>query len=179
MTNITFTADDARKAADEWNFNCGPGALCAVLGMTPKELRPHLLGFEKKGYTNPTLMRDILRGMGVKFSRIFECTGANRATDPVYPTFGLVRLQWDGPWCKEGVPVAARYRHTHWIAVRPPSDWGPKYPNNPRDVFDVNCIYFSGWNPWEGWAAEVVPWILDGSKASGEWWPIHCWEIHR
>lgn len=175
---LKFNSADVAKAADEWGFNCGPGALCAILGMSPDEIRPHLLDFEKKRYTNPTLMRDILRGMGLKWERVFECLGANQAATPVYPNFGLVRIQWDGPWCKEGVPVAARYRHTHWIAVRPPTIWGQRYPDNPRDVFDVNCIHGNGWCPWDGWKDEVVPWILDGSKANGEWWPTHCWEVH-
>src|SRR5687768_1685881 len=106
--------DADTEAAREWGFNCGPGALCAVLDKTPDELRPHLLDFEQRGYTNPTLMVGILRGLGVAHHRVWRCDLP--VPDPVYPKFGLVRVQWAGPWTKPGVPMAVRYRKTHWIA---------------------------------------------------------------
>ena len=56
-----FDVDEADRAGKAWNFNCGPGAVCGLLEMTPEELRPHLFDFEKKGYTNPTLMFDVLK----------------------------------------------------------------------------------------------------------------------
>ena len=63
VPGLRFTFADGQKAWEEWGFNCGPGALCAAL--TPEQLRPHLLDFESKRYTNPTLMEDVLNGMGV------------------------------------------------------------------------------------------------------------------
>lgn len=56
-----FDVDETDQAAEAWNFSCGPGAVCGLLEMTPEELRPHLFDFEQKGYTNPTLMFDVLR----------------------------------------------------------------------------------------------------------------------
>lgn len=50
---LRFGVDEAQAASDEWGFNCGPAALCAVLGLTPAELRPHLGDFERKRYTKP------------------------------------------------------------------------------------------------------------------------------
>lgn len=35
-----FAIEEARSAGDTWKFNCGPGALCAVTGMKPGEIRP-------------------------------------------------------------------------------------------------------------------------------------------
>jgi len=49
-----FGVQEANAASEAWGFNCGPGALCAVLDLTPDELRPKLGDFEAKGYTNPT-----------------------------------------------------------------------------------------------------------------------------
>ena len=33
---MRFGLEEAQAASDEWGFNCGPGALCAVLGKTPR-----------------------------------------------------------------------------------------------------------------------------------------------
>lgn len=166
---IRFTLEDAQRASDEWRFNCGPGALCAVLGMTPAELRPHLRDFEAKGYTNPTLMADILRGIGVKFRVRYQ--GINPPTAPahLWPDFGLVRVQWDGPWTKRGVPMAARYRHTHWVAHR----------SIDRHIFDVNAICSGGWIPFAEWSERLVPWLLPqvDPRTTGDWWMTHSWDL--
>lgn len=173
-----FTLDDAQAAADAWGFNCGPGALCAVLGMTPDEIRPHLLDFEGKGYTNPTLMANILRGLNIPFRRKYECAVGpvdNRPLPGDWPRFGLVRVQWGGPWTAPGVPMRARYRHTHWIAVRMDGDSGR------REAFDINALCVGGWLPFYEWANELVPWLIRECvpKGNGEWWPTHCWEINQ
>jgi len=168
---LRYTIDEAQAAADDWGFNCGPGALTAVLGMTPDELRPHLGDFEQRGYTNPSLMAAILRRLNVPFQRVFESAVDPGARPVVWPRFGLVRIQWSGPWTKPGVPMAARYRHTHWIGV---DDSGPV-----RMIFDVNAICDGGWLTWREWECQLVPWLLRECcpKADGRWWPTHCWPL--
>lgn len=176
MKPLRFTLDDAQKAADEWRFNCGPGALCAVLDKTPDEIRPHLGDFETKGYTNPTLMASILRGLGVTFRRVYECAVKVENRSPDYPTFGLVRVQWGGPWTKPGVPMAARYRKTHWIGIRERDTLCP-----PREVFDINAMCEGGWISWQDWCIYLVPWLMSETepKWDGKWWPTHCWQIEE
>lgn len=177
---MRMTADMAEKANSEWGFNCGPGALCAVLDKTPDEIRPHLGDFEQKRYTNPTLMKSMLNNLGVPF----RSTHQSEAGDgmpvlwPELPQFGLVRIQWAGPWTKPGVPIAARYRHTHWVAC-----WKTIRRDAPNgrhcEIFDINAMQYGGWLPYAEWKAELVPWLLTNSvaRASGEWWPTHCWEV--
>lgn len=171
FTPLRFGLAEAQAASDDWRFNCGPGALCAVLGMTPDEIRPHLLDFEAKGYSNPTLMADILRGLGAGFRRVYECQHAVANRQPSYPRFGLVRVQWSGPWTREGVPIRARYRHTHWIA-----HW---HDGERQNVFDINAIATGGWMLFQTWMEVLVPWLLKQvePKADGQWWPTHCWEL--
>lgn len=167
---VAFDVAGAQSATDEWGFNCGPAALCAVTGKTPAEIRPQLGDFESKGYTNPTLMADSLRRLRVAFKRLFEVPRRPLPENVIWPTFGLVRVQWGGPWTNDGVPLKARYRHSHWIAYAAES--------NGR-VFDVNAMCIGGWLDFEKWSTELVPWLLKQvePKASGEWWPTHCWEI--
>jgi hypothetical protein len=181
---VRFNRDDAQAAGDTWRFNCGPAALCAVLHMTPEEIRPHLLDFEQKGYTNPSLMASILRRLRVPFKRVAEWTGAVVVRPVWYPWFfpgcGLVRIQWGGPWTQPGVPIRVRYRHTHWVGARvnvrlPHGD--PSF----REMFDINAICAGGWLPYAEWADQLIPWLIRECQpeASGEWWPTHIWEVER
>jgi len=171
MQRIRFSVDEANHAGKEWRFNCGPGAICAVLNMTPAELRPRMLTFEAKGYTNPKLMKDVLRNLDVSWAEVFR--SEERSKRVIWPAVGLVRVQWAGPWTNPGVPLTVRQRHTHWIGVRPGA--------LPREVFDINATCVGGWVFWEEWTGQLVPWLLKQvePKATGEWWPTHCIEVAR
>lgn len=173
-----FSLDDAQAAADDWNFNCGPGALCAILGKSPSEIRPQLLDFEAKGYTSPSMMAAILKGMGVPFKRVFEAPAActrDALPEPVFPAYGLVRIQWDGSWCNEGVPIPARYRKTHWIGYQ------AKTPMGEPGAFDINAMSLGGWVTFKSWQEKLAPWLIGEcvKGGNGQFWPTHCWEIDR
>lgn len=165
MTAVRFSGDDAQRAADAWGANCGPGAIAAILGKTLDEIRPHLSDFEKKRYTNPTLMYEILTNLGARWKKI----------EKVWPHWGLVRVQWEGPWTEPGVPMAARYRHTHWV--------GAERRDRAADIwiFDINAIYFGGWVSFAEWSEQLVPWLLKeiDSKANGKWHITHALEVAR
>lgn len=161
---VRFTLGEARAAWDEWLFNCGPAALFAILGKTPEEVRPHLLDFEQKGYTNPTLMFRILDGLGINYRRI------DVHREEYWPRWGLSRIQWEGPWTQPGVPIKARYRQTHWVGSCYCGSWM---------IFDVNAMNVGGWINDEAWKTIMVPWILKECvpRASGGWHVTHKIEI--
>jgi hypothetical protein len=160
---VTEAAMERANAA--WGANCGPGALAAMLAMTLDEVRPHLVGFEQKGYTNPTLMLSALKSIGRPWS------GGVRSD---WPNYGLARVQWEGPWTAPGVPVRARYRFTHLVGVA-------RSISNGIGIFDVNALNnASGWVRLADWEAVVVPWILEGiPRASGRWHITHAFELTR
>lgn len=164
---VRFSLDEAQVAAGG-HFNCGPAALCAVADLMPDEAVANLPGFATKHYTNPQMMARGLANLKIPFKRLSEEFG-NVAMIPIYPKFGLVRVQWGGPWTKAGVPIRARYRHTHWVA----------WDDECKAVFDVNAMCVGGWIPREEWETQLVPWLLKECepKATGEWWPTHCWQI--
>jgi len=168
---LRFTREDADRAHREWGCNCGPGAIAAVMGLTLDELRPHMGDFEQKRYTNPTLMWQVLRRLDVRFIH------AQPNNDSSWPSYGLARIQWEGPWTAPGVPMVARYRHTHWVGAQ----WGAK-PGDPMSVgiFDINCMNSSGWVALEDWSSTIVPWLLRElhPKANGRWHITHAVEIH-
>ncbi len=84
MSAVLFSIDDAQRAADEWGMNCGPAALAAIAGMTLDAVRPHLKGFDQKRYTNPTMMFEALRLLGIQWTRVKTVWPYNK---------GLVRVQ--------------------------------------------------------------------------------------
>ena len=105
-----YSAGEAEAAYDDWGANCGPTAIAAICGLTLDELRPRLGAFESKRYTNPTLMWAVLGRIGAEYRLV-------RPPDR-WPIFGLVRVQWEGPWTAPGVPMRARYRYTHWVGAQ-------------------------------------------------------------
>lgn len=154
-------ARDMEAAHEEWGANCGPSALAAITCRTLAMVRPHMGDFEKKGYTNPTLMFAALRSMGVRFE--------HRRNEPqLWPVYGLARIQWHGPWMDPGVPIRARYRQSHWVAAmrRGKTDIG---------IFDCNALANgTGWGALADWERVMVPAITaEIPRANGEWSITH------
>jgi len=170
---VPFTLEEAQQLYDECRFNCGPSALCAVTARRPADVLEAMPDFRARGYTNPKMMRRGLAVLGSKWTELLSEDGAVNLANGVIlpkPSFGLVRVQWGGRWTKPGVPVRARYRYSHWIAIA--GDW----------IYDINAMCVGGWIPIEEWTGQLVPWLLReiyGSKPSGEWWSTHCWEVER
>jgi hypothetical protein len=155
---IAFTQEDAERAHREWGANCGPCALASTLGCSLDDLRPHLGCFESKGFMSPTMMKQAIIAAGY---RHYETAYAA-------PIHGLLRVQWEGPWMKPGVPARVAYGFTHWIAA--------KLINGESWIFDVN----GGWRTRESWDREIAPIIAASIKrADGGWHFTHRWEVRR
>lgn len=158
-----FTLDDGDRAYHEWGANCGPGALAAIMGMTLDEVRPHMGDFETKHYTNPSLMNAALRSVGRPWRKI----GGE------WPAYGLVRIQWEGPWTLPGVPFKARYRYTHWVGAE-------KTATKGIGIFDINAMNNgSGWCALADWASIVAPFLAThhDPRATGGWHITHAIEV--
>lgn len=157
-----FSLEDAQRAAYLWGANCGPGAIAAVLDTTLESIRPFLGEFERKHYTNPSLMYEILGNLRTRWRKVDY---------PHSPANGLVRVQWEGPWTDPGQPWGARQRHTHWIATRD-TDAGVW-------IFDINCICVGGWVSSFEWNAQVAPWLIRQCEpgAYGTWHETHKIEV--
>ena len=165
---LRFTLEDTNRAGIEWRFNCGPGALCAVLDMTPDELRPKLHDFERKGYTNPTLMKVALCNCDAEWSLWYRADNPGNSLLPNLDS-ALVRVQWSGPWTRPGVPMRVRYRQTHWIGVRA----------NSSEIFDINAMSVGGWITRDSWENDLVPWLIGACvpRGDGGWWPTHVFKV--
>lgn len=165
LLHTRFGWEDADDAFVEWGANCGPGAIAAIMHMTLREVRPHMdaAGFAEKHYTNPTMMNDVLRAIGRPWTKIGR----------QWPNYGLVRIQWDGPWTAPGVPMRARYRYTHWI--------GAAKIGGKVNIFDINQINNgSGWTVLEYWEAITASRLMDMyPRSNGKWHITHAIEVAR
>jgi hypothetical protein len=178
---VRFTLEDADRAHEAWGCNCGPAAVAAIAGLTLDELRPHLGDFEQKRYTNPTLLWQILRNAGIRYQCTLNQMSSEHQGMLAWPQYGLARVQWEGPWTAPGVPIKARYRHTHWVgAISHASDWTTPGWEEPR-IFDINCMCVGGWVPESEWTTSVVPWLLKECvpRANGRWHLTHVVEVER
>ena len=140
---------DTIEAGDSWGANCGPMSLAAVLGLTTvAAARPLVEPF--RGFMSPTDMLVALHRAGVQS----KVGGA-----PIWPDFGLVRIQWVGSWCDPSVDRRAAYRYTHWIGAR--KIRGPRR----KLVIEVYDATPNRWIPlkeWEEWSPVLWP-----SRATG------------
>lgn len=165
-----FNLAAAERAQAEWGANCGPGALAAMFHLTLDEVRPHMGDFERKGYTNPTMMISALESLGARFHARALATNVNFLD---WPSYGLARIQWEGPWSNAANPRWG-YRYSHWV--------GAARINGEIGVFDINCINNgSGWVSLHVWQTVVVPWILIECvpRASGGWHITHAIEVKQ
>lgn len=151
-----------------WGANCGPMSLAAVLGFSTVELaRPLVEPF--RGYMNPTDMLKALQAAGfeVESKRVIQ-----RRTP--WPKRGVVRIQWKGPWCDEGVDPRAAYRHTHWIGVRRPTldeaaDLG--LSNRELLVYDATPNRWVPMTVWAAWCPSLWP------RGTADWYVASCFEL--
>lgn len=160
--NYPFTEADSQRAYDAWGANCGPNALAVCLNMTLDAIRPCLGDFESKRYMSPTMMKVAIAAAGAYIP------SDHRGENLVWPTFGLVRIQWHGPWMATGANPKWAYGRTHWIHVRESDleSW----------TFDVN----GGWRTTQDWAKTIAP-VLAKSvpRSNGEWSLTHSWEVSK
>lgn len=145
MTRLPIPPDfDA--AEREWGASCGPYAMAAMLGKTLAEVRPLLGAF--KGYMNARHMLAALDAAGRP--------GKLVTVEPSWRGTGLVRIQFEGPWTKPGVPVAAALKHTHWIG------------SCEGSVVDVNFEPLR-WDTWEVWEREIAPALVELTPKATGW----------
>ena len=161
-----FTEQELETAAVEWGANCGPSALAFALQIGIHQIKGNIPGFEEKGYTSPTMMKQSLESMGIKWhAALFK--GADGMFS--WPDISLCRIQFTGPWTAPGANPKWAYRQTHWIACY-------AVDLQAAMVFDCN----GGLMSYGKWREEIVPLLTSQIKrADGGWYPTHIWRISR
>lgn len=73
---------------------------------------------------------------------------------------------------KPGVPMAARYRQTHWVG-----SWRAPL-TGALAIFDVNAVNSGGWCNLEPWERILVPHLTGHiAGADGTWSMTHAVEL--
>lgn len=188
----TFGPGDAMHASNVWGANCGPGALAAILGLHINAVHGFIPGFDEKKYTNPTMMKQALERLGVKW-RDRSANDPNNYADEMAeqdpggvslmtlkPTdyrqfkshalvrYGLVRIQFE-PWYGR-----LAYHFTHWVGAAEFRLGVEPAARTDLFVFDINY----GWRRFDDWAAKMPELAKDASpKSDGNWHATHRWEL--
>jgi len=159
--------DAANKA---WHCTCGPVAIACILGLTLDQVRP-LIGSDYRGWMNPTQVRAALDRAGVRVEeiprdRLYRPDGLKRGAQIYAAAYGLMRLQFAGPWSEPGVPPRVAYRHTHWVASMAGKDGFPV-------MYDINW----GWMETGRYFRNMDELALETPRSTGKWWPTHIYEV--
>lgn len=171
---------DVDAAHESWGANCGPTALAAALGLsTVGAVREFVQPF--RGFMAPTDMREAVRR--AEKAGLCKFTGRSNIAigdpEPWPEHLGLVRIQFEGPWCAPGVNPRVAYRYTHFVAAHR----GPLAAEldirldaiGPNEVliYDGNV---NAWLPlalWSAWCFVLFP-----KRATG-WRPVNTIELTR
>lgn len=168
----SFTQEEAQVAFEKWGCNCGPSALATMLGISLDAAHVAIPNFDERKYTSPTMMKEALEQLGVKFT--------DRKSEDKHDVarYGLTRIQIEGPWYGRFA-----YHRTHWVGSMRYSVGGlsPLTPDSPAQplqehtyVFDIN----GGWLTFDDWNARIMPQVIAMYKrATGDWSATHRWEL--
>lgn len=169
LIGLKFSSDDMRSAYERWGCNCGPAALAAVLQISLDDALSLLPDFPSRKYTSPTMMKDALLDCDFREITRARKTAATLCPE-ILPDWGLVRVQWTGPWTAPGANPKWAYRQTHWFASFKPELTCPDW----TIVFDVN----SGPVEWSDWLKTIPAAITKQiPRADGGWFVTHLWQI--
>jgi hypothetical protein len=149
---VPFSRRESDAAYKSWGANCGPHTVAAFCDLSLHEVRQYFEPF--RGTTNPTLMKKVLRTLGLEFT-FSKDLRTKQVKD------GISYVQFEGPWLKPGALAVARYRYTHWIAVRngwvfdtllDSATWLKKEEWLPSFDATVEKDYV-GWHIWQHYTA--------------------------
>lgn len=139
--DLAYDLAQSLDANANWDATCGPHALAAAIGATLEQLRPIFAVCSYKGWTSPAIMEKALR-----FAQVAWSVHELKTQEPGHSS--ILRVQWEGSWLNPGVPIAAAYAHTHWIAHK-------------RGWVLCTAIAPATWIPFQWWKQEVErlhPW---------------------
>lgn len=151
---LRFDAADQMLAWDVFGANCGPGAVAAALGLKPAFVALLLSDeFLRRRATTEVMLTRLLTDLEVPWTLM----------DSHDVQFGILRVQWSGPWDGSADPYEP-LGHSHWVTV-----WRS---GGRTEIFDVNAISVGGWLAYSEWSQDLVPWLLEREEpeANGSWW---------
>ena len=162
-----FSEQEALECYEESGANCGPNALAFALQMSLRKVIRYIPDFLDRRYTSPTMMEIALAALGRKVQKISIRSEQLHWMELLFhERVALVRIQWGGPWIKDGKPQKWAARQTHWIVT-----WIDGFD---RLVFDVN----GGINRFENWRYEIVPALAASvPRCDGTWYPANIWRL--
>lgn len=160
MILLPYTPEQSQQAYDEWKAMCGHHSIAAATHASldrVKQACPKLVG-----WMNPTMIGTTLHNLGARTKCLTRLPDDTRFL--FTPGRRVMRIQFEGSWTGPGVPPAAAYKHTHYIAVIDELVMDPMVDSNM-------LISLLDWLETEQYRV-----LQDVPKATG-WHFTHCWEV--
>ena len=162
-------------------IGCRQVALAALLQVPLPWVRPVCPGHSWMSLTN---MRDALEALGV-------CSSSTRYAPPIehlrpraWPMFGLVLLQFRGPWgaldASMAVVVQRSFRYSHWVAISTDAA-APHVEPMIGDLHAVDLNIDGGWLPRSVWKHRILGPLIKArsTKTTGGWWVRSGLDVDR
>ncbi|HEY1048182.1 MAG TPA: hypothetical protein VGE39_00450, partial [Prosthecobacter sp.] len=108
----------------------------------------------------PKMISETLKALG---KCPMQFTENRRMDPPPANVVAILRIQWEGPWLKPGVPAKAAYTQTHYIAVV-----GRGLVLDTAQ--DANVL-----TPWAEWERQTDRYAVTRCKRSTGWHFTHIW----
>lgn len=110
--NLPYTDEQSQKAYDDWQATCGHHSIAAASQRPLEDVRKAIPNY--RGWMSPMQILKTLFHLKQGFHYRKDL---HTQDIPDSPNPQILRLQFEGSWLNPGVPAAAAYHHTHYIAV--------------------------------------------------------------
>jgi len=158
-----YRPTDVAKSNEQLGATCGHAALAAILGREVWDVfaASESIFFGKSWVSAPMMEQALLE----------ICPRNWRpgiARGQMFPTRGLVLMQFEGPWMAPGLPFGAQLAHTHWIAI-------DRRAQHDVWVYDINQS--RGWETHDHWDTVTLQSLMDHHKRATGWHIRRSYEV--
>lgn len=168
IPTLPYNEVESLVAYHEWQAMCGHHSIAAATGKSLDAVKaacPKLCG-----WMSPTMVTQTLQAL--KTPAIFRQTSAmdSQHRNPTFfkppaDVLRIIRIQWVGSWLNAGVPAAAAYKRTHYIAC---------LQGHIMDTMrDANVLL-----TYEQWLALQHEHVAQIKGATGYYF-THFWQLQR
>lgn len=159
--DIKFTQEELKQAKRTFGITSGIVAFSYLTGIPFEKAISLFPEFSKTNIVTPGSMLQQLTSNNMN---VILCE------DTLWPSFGLVRIQWGGEWTYMEESVKDSRKHVYWLIARSKDD--------NVEVLDLYGFFDKEWMLLDDWS-NLLPDLLSRvePQANGNWFITHTYDI--